>query len=472
MENQVIKSGLKNTIFVVLAQAVSFVLGIAKALILPIILGVTNFGYWQVYLLYLSYVGLFALGFNDGIYLRYGKYSYEDLPKPVFRTSIRLFMIIQLIITFVVLLIINLEPDANKKVAMIWASINIPIAGLTGVLIYILQTTNQLKKYSFYTVLDKIVILVIIGIIFIFKIEGFIFVIVADTLSKIVVLALMAYSCKDIIVGKGCGIKHAYDEIFENINVGIKLMLANLAGMLILGFGRFIVERFESIEVYSAYSFAISTINLVLIFITAIGLVIYPTLGRLDEKSYSKYFTSINEVLSILVFGLLLIYFPLYVFINNGMKEYVQIFEYLPITFSILFIQTKMQILINPYYKLLREEKEMLRANVIGLLMAMALIVPLYYIYRSVSVIALGTFLAMGVRLYLSEFYLKKKLAIKKNVNILIEIFGTLIFIILAYQNNKLFGFTGYFIFFILYTLVHKNIIIKFLKSIASIRGR
>lgn len=462
MENKTIKVGLKNSIFVVLAQSVSFVLGIAKVLILPLMLGVTNFGYWQVYLLYMSYVGIFALGFNDGIYLRYGKYDYVDLPKQIFRSSIRLFIGGQLFIMIIVSLLILFEPDTNKQIVMMWASINIPIAGLSGILIYILQVTNQLKKYSLYTILDKFIVLLIIFLLFIFKADQYILVIIADVFSKIIVLALLSYSCKDILFGKGSSFETAYKELFQNINIGIKLMLANLAGMLVLGFGRFIVERFESIEVYGTYSFAISTINLLLVFISAVGLVIYPTLNRLEEFRYPKYFVELNKILVIIVFGLLISYYPLYIFISKVMNEFIQIFEYLPIVFAIVFIQSKMQIIINPYYKLLRKEKAMLRANVVGLIMAVLFIAPSYFISKSVLMVAVGTLLAMGIRLYISELYLKKILSIKHKSNIITEILGIAIFILFAYQPSLLFGFLGYFIIFCIYLICHIKTLKRF----------
>ena len=133
---------------------------------------------------------------------------------------------------------------------MIFASINIPIAGLTGVLIYVLQVTNQLKKYSLYTILDKAIVLVIILLALIARTDQFILIILADIFSKLIVLALMIYSCRDLIFGKGVALGTAIKELFDNINVGIKLMLANFAGMMVLGFGRFIIERFESVSIW------------------------------------------------------------------------------------------------------------------------------------------------------------------------------------------------------------------------------
>jgi len=461
-KDQIIKSGLRNIVIVVFAQAMSLVLGVVKILCLPLILGVTNNGYWQIYLLYLSYAGIFALGFNDGIYLRYGKYNYEDLPKQLFRSSIKTFLVLQLVITIIVSLFVLLEADVEKKKAMMWASINIPIVGLSGILLYTLQATNQLKKYSFYNTLDKIIVLLLISIIYFFRIDQYTFIIIADTFSKIIVLLFMSYSCKEILFGKGSRLTLAYTELVENISVGIKLLLANLTGMLVLGFGRFIVERFESVEAYSSYSLALSTINLLVIFISAIGLVIYPTLNRLDKTLYSKYFVDLNKLIIILAFGMLIFYFPLYIFINKVMKEYVIIFEYLPIVFAIVFIQFKMQILINPYYKLLREEKAMLKANIVGLLFAVFIITPLYYMSKSVLMVAVGTLLAMTIRLYLSELYISKILNTHKS-NILVELLGIVIFILFSYQSNILFGFLGYLTVFLVFFISHIKIIKKYL---------
>ena len=451
MEHEVIRSGLKSSFFSIIAQIVNFLLGLAKVLVLPVILGVYGFGYWHVYLLYLSYLGLLSLGFNDGIYLRYGKYDYEDLPKPILRSSIRLFIMVQLIIMVIALILVLFEPDFGKQVALIWVVINIPITGLSGILIYVLQVTNQLKKFIIYSVVDKIILFVFIIIFLITKTDNYLLVIGIDTFSKLLVLGLMASDCKELLIGSGGNLRLAYKEFRENISVGSKLMIANLTGMLVLGFGRFVVERFESVAVYGTYSFALSTTNLVLIFMTAVGVVVYPTLNRLDDKKYATYFSTIDKILSILIFGFLLIYFPLRLFIVEFMPDYVMIFDYLPVIFSIIFLQSKMQILMNPFFKLLREEKAMLKANILGLISAIIIIVPLYLFEGSVLSVAIGTVLAMSIRFLFSDFILRNKLAIHVKQNVLFDLVGIFTFIFLAYQPNRLFGFLAWLIIFGLY---------------------
>ncbi len=70
---------IKNSFYAVFVQGVTLGVGILKSFILPILLGVIGFGYWQIYLLYVGFVGLFALGFNDVVYLKYGRYGLHSI---------------------------------------------------------------------------------------------------------------------------------------------------------------------------------------------------------------------------------------------------------------------------------------------------------------------------------------------------------------------------------------------------------
>ena len=119
----------------------------------------------------------------------------------------------------------------------------------------------------------------------------------------------------------------------------------------------------------------------------------------------------------------------------------------------------------------MREEKSMLNANISGLIMAVVFILPAYFIYRSVLMVALGTLLAMVLRLYLSEYYLKRKLYLVYFSNIKLEILVLLVFILCAYQNNKLLGLFGYLTFLCGYLLFNRRSLSSLLKIIRFTKG-
>lgn len=435
MSRKIVKEGLQNSVYMLVSQSINLILGIVRSVLLPIMLGLVNYGYWQVYILFLSFAGAFALGINDGIYLRYGKFKYQDLPKKKLRTTIAMFVFVQIIFVLVLSAFVSLENTAARRVAIQWAIINIPIIGLTGVLGCILQTTNQLKKFSLFAFVDKLLVLLLVFAILLMKTDNFIYIIYADTFARLFALCLMMWSCQQVIFGALGNIKEALVEMWDNFNIGIKVMISSLTGTLILTFGVFYVERTQPIEIYSLYSFSTSTIALVLILVTALGMVVYPTLSRIAQNKYARYYLKLNKLFNILIYFVLIIYYPVVIFISIFMKKYTGIFIYLPIIFGIILIQSKMQILINPYYKLLREESKMLKDNITGFLIALVLVVFSFQLFHSVIAVAAATFFAMLYRLLTMEKYLFKKMRIKKNV-ITIDILFVFYFIFCAYLPN------------------------------------
>lgn len=450
MSKNVVKEGVRNSFYVLLSQTINLILGVIRSVLLPILLGVVNFGYWQVYLLFLSFAGAFGLGINDGIYLRYGKHSYEELPHKKLRTMIYLFIIIQVIIVSFLLFLVHFETGVDRRDAIQWAIINIPIMGLTGVLSCIIQTTNQLKKFSFFATVDKFLVLVLVLFILLFKFNNYRYIIYADTFSRFCTLLLLIFSCKELIFGKLLNLKEAFKEVWLNFKVGIKVMIANLTGMLILTFGVLYVELNKPIEIYSVYSFSTSTMALVLILVGALGMVIYPTLSRIEENKYPRYYLKMNKVLNVFVYFIMFGYYPLVIFISFFMPKYVGLFPYLPIIFGIIIIQSKMHILINPYYKLLREEKKMLYSNVTGVLIAIGLVVLSFQIFKSEIAVAGATFVAMLYRILTMEKYLFNRMKITKSV-INCDVFFIFCFIACAYIPIFWMSLIVYIICFIVY---------------------
>ena len=81
------KKIIANFSYVVLSNLLTVIVSSLVVLILPKIMGVEEYGYWQLYIFYLSYAGFVHLGWVDGIYLRYGGLEYDELDKEKFSLS-------------------------------------------------------------------------------------------------------------------------------------------------------------------------------------------------------------------------------------------------------------------------------------------------------------------------------------------------------------------------------------------------
>lgn len=458
----------KNLVYTLSSQGVSIILGILKVLILPFILGIEEFGYWQVYLLYVGYLGILSFGFNDGIMLKYGSLNNNQLPKPLLRSSIQIFFFFQLFIGSLIGVIFLLETNPNKLFAFFFVAINIPIVGLTGVLNYILQSTNQLKKFSILFIIDKVIVIIAILIMWKLNVGNFQMIILFDTVSKAIALFIMMYYCRDLFKGKKVKFNEGYLEFKQSILVGIKVMVSNFLSMLILGYSMFLIERSRGIEEFSVYSFSITTTNLILVFSTALGTVIFPFISRRSEDLNKEIFSIISKLSSFAIIFLYIIYFPIRFIIETFLIEFQAALTYLPFIYLFIFSQSKMQLLINPYYKRLREETEMLYANLKVFIVSFLLVSVTFIIYKSILIVVVCIALSMFLRLILSELYLKKKLDIQKNIFSLFDIISILVFLICASQPDVYIGFLLYMLFLTILIIYKKERIISLYKQVTN----
>lgn len=59
----------RNTMIAFAAQFISLSVSVVMSLLVPKIVGVADYGYWQLFMFYTTYSGFFHLGLNDGVYL-------------------------------------------------------------------------------------------------------------------------------------------------------------------------------------------------------------------------------------------------------------------------------------------------------------------------------------------------------------------------------------------------------------------
>ena len=409
MSEGVAQRFIKGFAYVLSANMVNLVLGVLKTLALPLLLGVTNFGYWQVYALYLSYVWILGLGFAEGTYLRYGGTDYGDLPFPRMRGSIRLLLALQVAFAVIAGSLAFLEPDPSKRAALLLVALNVPISVLLALLMSLLQSTHQFRIYGTLSVVDKCLMSAFIGVLLFLHTDRPEVVMLADTAFRLVALVLAGYSMRALLHGRACGLREAAQEFRENVSAGSSLAISFLAGMLMVGLGRFVLERFGSIESFGSYSLAISTLSLVLVFSMALGTVLFPTLSRLEPEGHVRRFEAMRgsaSVVGVLVIGT---YFPVHWIIHSFLVEFRSVLEYLGALFCLVYLQIRTQVALDPFFKLIRRERALMAFNLIGLGLTAALVSWAYWWQGTPLAVAVATLVGVGVRTYLAEVYIARR---------------------------------------------------------------
>lgn len=464
MRDSIVKKGITNIKYVLASQIISYTLSFVTAFILPKLLGVSANGYYQLYLLFTNYVGILHLGFNDGVYLKYGGCDYDDLPRGVFRAYMRFYLLFNAAEIIICMALLFIETDPRRRFAIFFAVLNILVVNGAGLFNKINQISNRIKAYSAVVIAGNVQTLAGVGVLILVKGIDFRTVILCDFAAKLMMLLVNIVIDRDIVFGRAEPFHEALGECADNFKVGIKLTVANLMGMLVLNLGNFILS-FGSISNFSLYSFAINSTNIAMMFISAISLVLYPILCRLDRQDLPRYFLIMNRLLCSAIFCMMLLYYPLELAIRLWLRAYTPVLNYLYLLFPIVIMQSKILMLMNTYYNSLREEKAMLIANISSIVVFIAIAVPLFTLYPSIRVIAWTTLITFTWRCYASEIYLKRKMGIKGMRNIAEELVMAAAFIVAAGLVKGVAGMLIYAALVAAYIIINRREVVQYSKK-------
>lgn len=442
---------LANISYTVLSNGLSLLISAAIITIVPKFINVENYGYLQLYIFYASYVGFMHFGWNDGIYLRYGGSDFEKLDKNLFFSQFYSLVIFQLILGSMLYLIAALYINDTEKLFIIRMTLLVmAVENSKVMLLYIMQITSRIKEYAQTIITTKViylaqVILLIVG----FHIKDYQPVVVADLLSRVAGLLFISYNARSIVFRKLSFFCIDLAEIFQNLTVGIKLMSANIFGMLIIGVIRFSIEKVWGIAVFGQVSLALSLSNIAMVFINAISIVLYPTLCRYGRDKLKKEFLWLNEAINVVLSCALFLYYPILFFLKNWLVEYTLSLHYIGVLFPIILFECKNMLLLSTYMKSLRLESIILKTNLAALLVSLFFTSLFTHMYRNLDLLVLSITATLALKCAINEFYLSKMFSLRPRLAMALPYLLSAVFIVCNIYFNfamaTIFGITAIF---------------------------
>lgn len=457
MENKAINI-IKNISYTIFSNIVSLGVSVLVTLIVPKLFGVEEYGYWQLFAFYSSYVGIFHLGWNDGIYLRYGGENYDSLDKNSFHSQFVMLSLSQLVISVIIVLISTIfVNDMDRRFIFYMLSIDLILVNLQGFLNLLLQATNRIRAFSSVILVNRVIYFLILVLFLILGSRNFKFMVLADLLGKGFGLALAIYYCRDIVIRHIVGIYFNFREVYLNIIAGSKLMIANFSSMLIIGTVRFGIERNWSVSTFGKVSLTLSISNMMLVFINAISVVIFPILKNINEKQYTRIYYTLRDILMTLSFGLLLIYYPAKVLLSDWLPNYSEALNYMGILFPIFIYEGKISLLLNTFFKVLRKESELLKVNLITVTASAIISILTTIILKDLDLAIFSIVILLALKAFLAERILARTLQISLLKDFILESMLTLIFIFSGWVINSWLTPLIYLVFYMVYLIVKKD---------------
>lgn len=453
------KKTLNNLMYSFSAQIISVLLSTFMSLVVPKILGIKEYGYWQLFLFYINYVGFFHFGITDGMYLKNGGIEYEKIDKRNISSQFYTLLITQILILIIVSsLSITFITNSIRMMILICTGIYMIIANMNWFLGYVFQATNRVKLYSISVMIDKIIFLIFIILSFIFKFKNLYVYIPFFIFTTFCALLFSVYNSKEIVFTKPYPLKDSFKLSYQSAKVGINLTLASVSSMLILGVGRFLVDKVWGIESFGKFSFSLSLTNFFLLFIAQVSVVLFPTLRQVKPETAKKLFKTFNNMLNSYLPLIYVLYIPMKFILGLWLPQYKISLNYLAMLLPICIFDGKNQMINNTYFKVLREEKKMLKINIITLIISTILSFVSVYFFKNIYFVIITMLISVAFRSIYGELYLYKKMNVESNIKgTIYELIYSILFVTYNITMNNLYAFVSIIITFIIYIIITKS---------------
>ena len=436
-------------------------------LVLPKIMTMEDYGIWQLFMFYFSYVGFFHFGWIDGIYLRYGGQNFSALSRKTFGGQFWLLLIL-LLVEFAIVNILLIS-GIIKNCILIFVLRVSSIAGVFYIIFayvnFILQLSDKIKEYARNIILERFLILLLTLICITLIETKYDKVIYVTIMSEFLAMSFGLYTIRDLIFVERDTLYNAMNEAYVNISAGSKLMLANIAGMLILGIIRFGISQEWDIVTFGKVSLTLNISNFLMVFISAVSIVLFPILKRINQDRLAEIYVLLRNILSYSLLAMLIIYYPLKIFLLYWLPKYSDTLVYMGLLLPICVFESKLQMLVNTYLKSLRQEALMLKINFVSVVFALFMTYVTVVILHNLKLAILSIVINFAFRLLLAEYFIEKLLSLKLRKDYIEEFIVVLSFILINVHESA-YGILIYLAVYLIYALINKKQLKETVKKI------
>lgn len=449
---------VKNISYSFGANIISLGVSVLMVMFVPKLLPVEDYGKWQLFLFYFSYLGFLHFGWEDGIYLRYAGKTFEEFNPHVFSGQFLGIIILQLAVTGLAFLFSHFFiTDPIKETVFLCAiSLAVFVNFNTGCN-FIMQITNRIKDYARLILADRILLLILVFSFLLIGFEQFKYMYIAKLVSMMAVSVLCFYECRRLWTTRISSIHDICHEAGLNLEVGIKLMFANIASMLIIGIVRYGISIGWDVSTFGKVSLTLGISNFLMIFINSVSVVFFPILKRMDKQRLPEMYMQIRTILACVLFFMLIFYYPIKEILSWWLPKYADSLIYMSVLFPVCLFESKVSLLINTYLKSLRKEALMLKINLISVGIAAIVTFLTIKVLHNLNAAVFSIVFLYAFRCEMAEHYMEHILQLKLKKAILAELFMAAIFIATSVLLDNWLCTIIYAVAYLGYMIANKN---------------
>ncbi len=381
-------------------------MGFIQILILPKYLTVEHYGYWQLFMLYAEYVGIFHLGFIDGILVRWAGKETEQIGNEISMAIKILILELIVIITPLASVLYFLTTPPTQIIALMLLA-HAFISGLFMFFIFTAQATRQFKLVTVLGVGRTAAFILFIIALFAFDWLDYRSVSVFYLVSFLFPLFAFAFRFRRYLLGSKTPLRFLWAYGKTNINIGIFVLLGNFILVLFLTIDRLMVNAFFDIDQFAIYAFAIVGSTIIYTFVKAISQVLFPNLSAMSNEDKVQTY-QVGKPIIILSWALILIlYFPISEVVEHYLPDYTESLPIMRILLCTVGFGSLIRILQENYFKVYRMQRRYFFWAVSSLALSAILNILAVEFFGTLRSLAIATLVGFGIWCIINEFNLK-----------------------------------------------------------------
>ncbi|MDY0277075.1 MAG: hypothetical protein RBQ97_03220 [Acholeplasma sp.] len=464
----------KNVLMVIVSNGVRLLSSVLMIFVVPLIFSQQDYGFYKIFLLYISYVGILHFGFIDGIYLKYGGVNYNDLNKEKFRSYSK-FMIITQFIVAVIVFFLSFLFEGDRRTIIMLVALNLIAVNLTYYYQYVSQVTERFKEFAIRNIIYTVLSIVLIGVFFFFKIKSYILFITITVVINYLLLFWYMITYRSLSFGNKEDKKIIRIDIKNIFILGIPLLLSNLMIILISNIPKqyvdikYPVENFPSI--FPNFSFAYTLLGFTGVFLSAVSLVIYPTLKKENKDRLKENYKGLNSLVLGLVFILLVAFYPVSWIVLRFLSDYKSALDIFYILAPGIAMTSAITVVGHNYYKTYNKNIKFLFIGVITIGLLLISLFLINFVWDgNILYVAIATVLVQFIWYLMVEIGLKKEVGKISFKNLIFSLVASTLFYTVRSIDNLFYGAVIYIVLIILIVSIFfykdiRMIIKKFRKS-------
>lgn len=456
LKKNAIRRGILLSVF---AQLVSVSVSLVFSLFVPKFIPKLEYANWQTFVLYVAYVGLFHFGLLDGIILRYSQYDYGELDLKLVRSQYRVLFFFTLALAAVGTTVSCLF---FRGTVIGWLIILLSAGTVTKNLFtytsYTFQITNRIGKYAFLIIAQRVVNGIGVVLLLVLRVDNFVWYCAAELAGDVVGSLIAAIWNRGLYLGSISPFREVFSEVGRNVSAGIMLLVANWSSVFLIGSAKMIVEWRWDRNVFADVSFAFSVSNLFLAFVSAISVVLFPSLKRVEPERLPGMYREIRGRLSPVLFAALLFYFPGCAILSRWLPAYERSLFYLGLLLPVIVFASKVSLLTDNYLKAYRREKIMLAINLSCIAAALTAFALCAFLFGTLTGLLVAVVCMVALRSVLSEIAVRRMIGEGATViDFLSELILSVGFVLAARFLSLSLGALTYGALLVLYLFFHRR---------------